>query len=288
MLYLLLSIICATSLVVILRYFERWKIHPPHGIVFNYIFCVLTGLLFIKDFSHFKDIIQWNGSYYAIGLGIAFILIFLLVGKTTQLFGVLTASIAMKLSFVIPVVMAIFLYNDTISFIKIIGIIAAFVAVYLIAYKKEKEIPNQPKQKIEVFYPALIFIGSGFCDATFNFIQKNLVYADWAHPITIIVFAAACTFGIILHVRERALYQWKNVFGGIVLGIPNYFSLYFLLKTLDTLPWESSIIFPINNLGIVGLSAIAGMILFQETLDKRKLIGFILAITSIVFIGFLA
>ncbi|HRB19940.1 MAG TPA: hypothetical protein PKZ14_07645, partial [Chitinophagales bacterium] len=70
--------------------------------------------------------------------------------------------------------------------------------------------------------------------------------------------------------------------GGIILGIPNYFSLYFLLKTLDTLTWQSSIIFPINNLGIVGLSAIAGVALFQEKMNTQKIIGFILAISSII------
>ncbi|HQV77555.1 MAG TPA: hypothetical protein PLJ42_09305 [Chitinophagales bacterium] len=289
MIYLILSIFFATSLVVILRYFNKWNIHPTYGIVFNYIFCVITGLFFVDDFTIFKQMPSWKGFPFNIGLGIAFILVFLLVGKTTQLFGVLTASIAMKLSFVIPVVMAIFFYNDSVNLIKIGGIVAAFAAVVLITYeRKSKKINTGNKSKLTPFFPFLIFIGSGFCDATFDYIQNNIPNASWSHPITIVVFAGACSFGLLLNIGKRDLYQWKNVAGGIILGIPNYFSLYFLLKTLDTLTWQSSIIFPINNLGIVGLSAIAGVALFQEKMNTQKIIGFILAISSIILIGFLS
>nr|HNI32174.1 hypothetical protein [Chitinophagales bacterium] len=122
MLYLILSIICATALVVLFRLFDKWKINSTHAIVFNYIFCVLTGLIFVDDFSVFPKMIQWNGFPIVVLLGFAFILIFLLVGKTALSLGVVTASIAMKLSFVIPVSVAIILYNDSITALKIIGI----------------------------------------------------------------------------------------------------------------------------------------------------------------------
>ena len=285
MLYLFLSIICATALVMLFRVFEKWKIESTHAIVFNYIFCVITGLFFVDDFSVFKQIPTWNGFPLMICLGFAFILIFLLVGKTAITSGVVTASIAMKLSFVIPVVIAIFLYNDSITLLKITGVLCAIVSVYLIAYEKENV--QTSKNKAVIIYPFLIFIGSGLCDAGFNYIQKRLLPVGWDHPVTVGVFASAMTLGWCLNFYKKELYQWKNVFAGIILGIPNYFSLYFLLKTLSTLKWQSSVIFPINNLGIVCLSAFIGFVLFKEKFNQRKLIGFILAVTSIVIIGFL-
>ena len=49
MIYLLLSILCSTSLVVILRLFSNYNIKTPHGIVFNYLVCCVTGLLFAEN-----------------------------------------------------------------------------------------------------------------------------------------------------------------------------------------------------------------------------------------------
>ena len=230
----------------------------------------------------------WNGFPFVIGLGFAFIFIFTLTGKVTKLSGVVTASISMKLSFVIPVVIAMFLYNDSITILKIIGILSAIIAVYLIAYEKEKTTETKVINSNKLIYPFLIFIGAGLCDTIFNYIQKKLMPVGWDHQITILTFVSAAISGIALHFYKRELYQWKNVIAGFVLGVPNYFSLYFLLKTLDSLKMESSVIFPINNLGIVCVSAFAGFVFFKEKFNQRKLIGFILAITSIIIIGFLS
>ncbi len=295
MLYLLLSILFSASLIIIIKLFDRWKIKVEYAIVFNYIFCVITGLFFIDDFTIFRQLPYWNGFPYVIGLGFAFIAIFILIGKVTMISGVITASIAMKLSFVIPVFMAVILYNDSITAIKIFGILSAFIAVYLIAYEKETSVEikemNKETQKTKntkLIYPFLIFIGGGLCDTTFNYIQKKLMPAGWDHPVTILTFFSAAILGILLSFYKKELYQWKNLIAGLVLGVPNYFSLYFLLKTLATLKIESSVIFPINNLGVVCLSAFAGFVIFKEKLNRRKLIGFSLAIVSIVIVGFLS
>ena len=101
------------------------------------------------------------------------------------------------------------------------------------------------------------------------------------------VFAGAFITGFILFGFQKEMYQWKNLLGGIVLGVPNYGSLYFLLQALKHSNFAPSILFPINNLGIVALSAIVGLVIFKEHFTKRKIIGFVLAIISIATIGFL-
>lgn len=292
MLYLLLSILSASSLIIIVRLFEKWNIKATYGIVFNYIFCILTGLFFVDDFTVFRQMPEWNGFPYVIGLGFAFIFIFTLTGKVTMMSGVVTASISMKLSFVIPVVIAMLLYGDTVTALKITGILCAVAAVFLIAYEKEINQTSSAEKKEtnsgKLIYPFLIFIGAGMCDTVFNYIQKKLMPLGWDHQITVLAFVSAAISGVLLNFHKKELYQWKNVIAGFALGVPNYFSLYFLLKTLNTLSWQSSIIFPINNLGIVCVSAFAGFVLFKEKLNTRKLIGFILAIASIIITGFLS
>jgi drug/metabolite transporter (DMT)-like permease len=288
MLYLILSILCATSLVVILRLFSNYKVKTEYGIVFNYAVCCITGLLAMENKSMLREIPSWNGWWICLALGLGFILIFTLVGKSTAILGVATTSIAFKLSFIIPTIVAILFYGDQLTVFKIIGIISAIIAVYFITYQKsESENESESVNKNAWILPVLIFVGSGITDSIFNVIQRNYTPVGFDHIVTIMVFLGAFLSGMILYGFNKEMYQWKNVIAGIVLGIPNYGSLYFLLQALKHTGYAPSTLFPINNLGIVGVSAIIGLLIFKESFSTKKIIGFLLAIASIVMIGFL-
>ncbi|MEN9448584.1 MAG: hypothetical protein RJA25_1874 [Bacteroidota bacterium] len=296
MLFLILSIVFSTSLVVILRLFKQWNIKTEHGIAFNYFICCITGILAMPNKYLLKQTFTWDGWWICLLLGLCFILIFLLIGKSTHLLGVATTGIAFKLSFVIPTIVAILLYGDALTWNKIIGIILAVLAVFFLAYQPDDNEIAGDKNEIETnsfiykkawMLPLIIFLGSGLTDALFNFIQRNYTPAGFDHVVTIMVFAGAFITGFILFGFQKEMYQWKNLLGGIVLGVPNYGSLYFLLQALKHSNFAPSILFPINNLGIVALSAIVGLVIFKEHFTKRKIIGFVLAIISIATIGFL-
>lgn len=296
MLFLILSILCSTSLVVILRYFEKWKIQTDFGIVFNYLVCCITGFIVMDNKSIIREIPSWNGWWVCLLLGIGFTLVFILIGKSTKILGVATTSISFKLSFIIPVIISILFYGDILTLSKTIGILTAVSAVFFIAYQPDSVEQSDTKNetKIESFLhkkawilPLIIFIGAGITDSGFNFIQRNFTPPGFDHIVTIMVFLGAFLSGMVLYGFNKEMYQWKNMVGGIILGVPNYGSLYFLLQALKHSGFTPSTLFPINNLGIVGLSALCGWLLFRETFSKRKIIGFILAVASIVIIGFL-
>lgn len=251
----------------------------------------------MDDKSMLKEIPSWNGWWVCLLLGFGFILIFLLIGKSTKLLGVATTSIAFKLSFIIPVIVAILFYGDSLSIAKVTGILTAVLAVYFIAFQPgtpdiisdEKETPTESfLHKKAWILPLLIFLGSGITDSSFNFIQRNYSPPGFDHIVTIMVFFGAFLSGIIMYGFKKEMYQWKNLIGGIILGVPNYGSLYFLLQALKHSGFAPSTLFPLNNLGIVGLSALFGLFMFKETFSVRKIIGFVLAVASIIIIGFLA
>lgn len=294
MLYLILSILCSTSLVVILRLFSNYKIKTEYAIVFNYGVCCITGLIAMEDISMLKEIPNWNGWWICLLLGLGFTFIFTLVGKSTKLLGIATTSIAFKLSFIIPTIIAILFYGDTLTLYKVIGILCALVAVYFITYEKvesttevEMNSLNETETKNAWLLPVMIFIGSGITDSVFNVIQRNYTPLHFDYIVTIMIFFGAFLSGMIIYGKNKEMYQWKNIVAGIVLGVPNFGSLYFLLQALKFTGYTPSTLFPINNLGVVGVSAIIGFFLFKETFSPKKIIGFILAITSIVLIGFL-
>jgi uncharacterized membrane protein len=74
----------------------------------------------------------------------------------------------------------------------------------------------------------------------------------------------------------------RNLFAGAILGLPNYFSIYFVLIALDNL--GGIVVFPILNIGVVLSSSIISWLFYKEKMSKTNWIGVILACVSIVII----
>lgn len=72
---------------------------------------------------------------------------------------------------------------------------------------------------------------------------------------------------------------------GVMLGVPNYGTMYFLIAALHHPMFEnSSSFFPVNNISIVLATALCGWLLFKEPLSRVNFFGILLAILSIVLI----
>ena len=69
--------------------------------------------------------------YVALALGFLFIAIFNVMALTAQKNGLSVASVASKMSVIIPVLFGIIIYKESVGFYKILGIILALVAVVL-------------------------------------------------------------------------------------------------------------------------------------------------------------
>ena len=98
-------------------------------------------------------------------------------------------------------------------------------------------------------------------------------------------FLLGCLFMIVQIIKGNFKFQWKNILGGIVLGIPNYYSMEFLLKALQTEGLESSTLFTINNVSIVILTTVFALVFFKEKLIKKNWIGIGLAVISILLVA---
>jgi uncharacterized membrane protein len=103
------------------------------------------------------------------------------------------------------------------------------------------------------------------------------------------LFVIAATIGSLILLGKRIFkgdtVETKSIVAGFALGIPNYFSIHFLLKALNLPNLESTVVFPINNTGIVLVSTFLAILLFSERLSKLNWIGISLAVVSIALIA---
>lgn len=286
MIFILLSILFSSGLFVIFKLFGVYKIDTLKAIVVNYFVAFSLGFLLTDKPIVPSEIIQQDWIYGALLLGALFVSVFFVMAKTAQVNGVSVASVAGKMSVVIPVFFGIFLYNEKLTVLKLIGIVIALIAVYLASVKKDTKIND----KKNLLFPVLLFIGSGAIDTLLKFVEINFVPKEDVTIFSGTLFSIAAFFGtcilLIKYSKEKSSFGIKNLIAGIVLGIPNYFSIIFLIKAFQVEGFDSSTLFTINNVGIVVCSTLIGLLFFKEKLSLKNVVGIILAVLGIIIVTF--
>ncbi len=284
MIYILLTIVFSGVLYLFFKAFDKYGINNLQAITANYFSCSVLGLLLAGTesadlFSSFNQ--PWMK--FALTLGSMFILLFNLIALTSQRFGVSTASIADKLSFIIVAIAAFLLYQDKVTALKIAGILMAMVAVWLSIDKTNKgEHHHGP-----LWIPFAVFVGGGVLGALINYVQVNFESLNF-NVFLIFLFGTAFIVGLIITVIRilagKKIFSPKSWLAGFAFGIPNYFSIFYLFQALEKSSLESSVIFPVINIGIVLFTVVSGIIIFKEHLNKKNVLGLFLAIAAILLL----
>ncbi len=285
MYFLLLSILSSTLLLIIFKLFEYFKIKTFQAIVANYATAAIFGFSLSNNFS-VSAIANSSWLTLIIILGVLFISLFYLMALTAQKSGVSVSSVANKMSVIIPVIFSFFLYHERLGITKISGILLALVGVFLVSFKDTKNKFNN-----RYFYLAiLLFFGSGLLDTLIKYAQQLYQGGDNFNLFVPTIFAVAGILGLFI-ILYRMFFldekpHIKSLFGGFVLGLCNYASIYYLVKTLDIKTLESSVVFPLNNIGVVLCSSLASFLFFKEKMSRKNWIGILLSVIAIGLISF--
>lgn len=261
-------------------------------IVFNYITCVITGSLVNGRFPVDSLVVQQPWFTWACVMGTMFIILFNIIAFTAQYLGVAVASVANKLSLVIPFAFSIYLYNEHATVLKITGIIVALIAVFLTCWTGNQQtiVTGRKTNLFVLLIPVLLFIGSGLLDTLIKYVEQNYLNDHNKNDYLVTVFAAAAGIGIILltiqFVLGKQQFSLKAVLMGIGIGIPNYFSIWFLIQVLKQFAENSSSIIPVNNMGIVLCSTLVARIFFNERLSSLNWAGVVLSLGAIALIAY--
>lgn len=293
MIYLAGSIVFTSWLTLSFKLVERWKIDTFQAIVFNYISCVITGSFVHRQFLNYVQIAEQPWFGWACLMGAVFISLFNVIGFTTQKLGVSVASVANKLSLVIPFVFSVILYNEKATAFKIAGIIVALVAVVLTCYPRRKQDDMQQTGKRQAWLyllPVILFIGSGLLDTMIKYVEQGYLHDENKDEYLITAFSMAACLGVLVlfvqYITGKRKFSFKAVLAGIMIGVPNYFSIWCLLQVLKQYSDNSSAIIPINNMGIVLFSAVVAWLLFKERLSAINWAGILLAIGAIALVAY--
>lgn len=292
MFFLIGSIVLSSWLTLSFKLVERFGINTFQAIVFNYITCVVTGSFVNGAFPINKASVSESWFGWSLLMGLTFIFLFNVIGFTTQKMGVSVASVANKLSLVIPFVFSIYLYHEGPTALKIIGVVIALVSVVLTCWPSADATEPSGKKVSPMFFflPVILFVGSGLLDTMIKYVEISFLNDTNKNAYLITAFAVAASLGFIamifLFITGKMKFDKRAVAAGIIIGIPNYFSIWCLVRVLKDYTGNSSAIIPINNMGIVLFSTLAAWFLFKEKLSRLNWLGILLSIAAISLIAF--
>jgi len=281
---LFFAIVFSGFIFVLFKLFPLFKIDTFQAIVANYFVAFFCGYLFFpfELESLFMVSVEWFT--YAFSAAFLFIGLFLIMGISSQRNGISSTSVAVKMSMALSVLGMMLFYSESIQFTKIVGILLAILGV--IGMTIQKDVKTNTVSSTWMLL--VLFVGSGILDFLLNYIQHAVLQTNQTAFFTAYAFGLAGIIGvliaIVLMIQGKLSLSLRNVIAGVLLGIPNYFSIYFLMKAYHVFTWSNSSILAVINVSIVMIASIIGSLFFKEKWNKIKIIGFISSLISILFI----
>lgn len=293
MLNLILTILFTSWLLISFRVFALLKIDPLQAIILNYFVCAVTGFFFDHNYEKIlalQRVEPWL--ICAVITGACFLPTFYLMAYSVKHISVTITTIASKTSLIIPVTVSLLYLNSASSFtwMNTIGLVLGFGAIVMTSVKNKEDAPGQdrPVNKFHYFLPALVFLGGGLVDVLVNITNSKFLPEDKSGLFPFFAFSASATTGLIVLTGKMAFAQekirWKNLAGGLILGIPNYLSIFFLIRALRDFDNNGALIFPVLNICVILVNSLIAIVFFKEKMTRFNYLGLALALLSLLML----
>jgi drug/metabolite transporter (DMT)-like permease len=278
---LFLAIFLSSLIFVLFKVFPLFKIDTFQAIVFNYISAFLCGYILYGSDLKEEAWENTNWIFYVVLAALLFISLFVLMGKSAQKNGMAITSVAVKMSMAVSVLGMVFIYNEQLPFLKIIAILLAFSGVILVSFSKKSSDSKQQKWWMLL----ILFFGSGILDLLLNYVQKTQVDVISTALFSAFGFGLASLIGlgilIAQIIRRRTRIEFRNVIGGVILGVPNFFSIFLLMRAYNSVTWSDSSVLAVINVAIVCISTFLGTLIFSEKISWAKGLGLCCSLLAI-------
>ena len=290
MIDLAITITTFSMMIMLFKYFEKIGVNNLIAITLNYFTAgtlALSNYLTENSIYELRSNINLNLVIIGLIVGGLFVITFNLYAYSAQKIGITLSTVSNKMSMVIPILIGIILFKEEITFFKILGI---FLALGAIVFSSKEDKKSKKLSKMNIIILFLLFIGQGLADGILNWGQRNILNSENMNLFFTMIFLSAGFAGGLYSIfkikTSNLVMDKKSIFWGITLGIPNYLTLLYFIRSLKNELFSSYQVFPIVNIGVIVMCTILSVIIFKEKVSIFKWIGVgfgILAISLILF-----
>ena len=282
---LILAAACCSVIVsILLKLAKAQGFDALHMIVWNYASAsVLCFLWFKPDLQHISIInTPW---WLIIALGILLPSVFLCLAKSLQYAGIVRTEIAQRLSVVLSLLAAFFIFHEQFNTLKIIGIVLGVLAVLSLLFSHQQDKTGQSSTKQAMLYLALVWFGYALIDVLLKYTTGlGLQFAVALNLMFICAFILSLAY-IVMTTKTTAGNR-KNILAGMGLGLLNFANIALYVKAHMLLKDTPAIVFAGMNILVVVLGAFSGLIIFKEKLTPTTALGLTLGLASVICLGY--
>lgn len=277
MIYLILAIVSSAVISLVMRLSESRITGRLSMLAMNYVTCFLLAGAYMGYGNALPAGVPLGGTFCLGAInGLLYLLGFVFLQMNIRRNGVVMATIFMKLGLLVPMVMAVFIFGEIPAPVQIAGFILAVAAIVLIHFEKGE---SAVEFKAGLF---LVLLAGGSCDAMAK-VFEEVGNAALSEQYLFYSFGAALILCVmlVLYKKER-LGKWEILFG-VLVGVPNYFTARFLLRSLEDIP--AVIVYPTYSVAAILLVTLAGVAFFKERLGKRQWLALGIILGALVLLN---
>mgnify|MGYP003582240188 FL=1 len=281
---LILAAACCSVIVsILLKLAKAQGFDVLQMIVWNYASAsVLCFLWFKPDLQHVSIInTPW---WLIIALGILLPSVFLCLAKSLQYAGIVKTEIAQRLSVVLSLLAAFFIFQEQFNTLKIIGIVLGVLAVLSLLFSHQQDKTGQSSTKQAMLYLALVWFGYALIDVLLKYTTGlGLQFAVALNLMFICAFILSLAY---IAMTTKTIGNRKNILAGMGLGLLNFANIALYVKAHMLLKDTPAIVFAGMNILVVVFGALSGLIIFKEKLTPMTALGLTLGLASVICLGY--
>lgn len=281
--YIAVSIFCSLAVAQFLKIAETRKISVFKILAVNYLTAFLVSLFSAPEWTSLGQSLQeLSYSVYALAamLGVFFIANLWVYSRSIDRIGMGISIAAMRMSLIFPIGISLLVFQESLVWLRYIGIVVALGALILMLPKIKK---NNISGLSDAWLPILILIMTGFVDSGIKVYEEvySSQLSEGLFLSGIFLVSFFCGMGMLIYQNDLH-FSFKEIGYGIATGVVNLYSSVFLIYALQIMP--GSVVFPIINVTLVVLGALVGIWFWKDQLTKKQWAGLILAIISIILL----
>ncbi|MDA3951481.1 MAG: EamA family transporter [Spirochaeta sp.] len=277
---LFLAILSSASLALIFRTTEARGYNRFVITAVNYLAAVATaGVLFVLDLLARQTVPvppePMTGAFgpalvIAVPGGVLFFLSFILYQRAVAEYGPGPAGMYGKLGILVPMVLSMVVWNELPTTIQWVGLAVALCAIVISQTGRGRRFGSPGgAHPVAVPRPLLIvlLLSMGFAEFSNKLFER--FGDDRVRSLFLaLLFGTALIAATVAAWRRNERPTAAELRWGVLVGVPNLFSSFFLIASLKTVP--AAVAFPAFSAGSIGLIAVGARVIYQDRLTLRQ------------------
>ena len=278
MIFLLLAMLSSSVLAIVLKYLNADR---PYGVFFvNYVVCTLLAFAALETKTLYQGDLTpcWLGGV----TGLFYLASLTANGYSIRRNGAILSSVFTRLGVLVPIALSVALFGERPTAVQGLGVaLAVAAAVTMNGLPQKAERPSAGGQ-ICLSALVLTLLLNGTSDAMSKvFTQLGRRQDDGLFMFYIFLFAGLATLALL--VRQRRALTRRDVFFGVLAGVPNFLSSRLLLAALTELP--AFLVYPSYSVGVILVISAVSFVLFRERLNGRQMIAAAMILGALVLLN---